>query len=337
MSELCFSLKEAEELRAILPPLEFGPGDEGVDDHHPAMRAYLECYELDFSAQYPGLVHALGYVDIGEFRIAAQYWLPPDATGLEATEPKVKGTLVVVHGYYDHTGIYDRVVAFGLANGLAVLGFDLPGHGLSSGDRAAIESFDQYADVLDNLLQRARAKLPAPWFALGQSTGGAILLNHLWRYEAQSHQPVFTKTALCSPLILPRGWNRGRIAYALLHRVVKTLPRGRSFSSHDPDFLRFIDGEDCLQARRLSVRWVGAMKQWDLDFAAYPILQNRILVVQGTQDLTVEWRYNLKQIQERLPQAIVHILEGAGHQLVNESPVFREQVFSQIKCFFFDN
>jgi alpha-beta hydrolase superfamily lysophospholipase len=323
----CFSLKEAEELKSILPPLEFGSAAEGVDAAHPALQAYLACYGLDFSKGYPGVVHALGCVNVGEFCIATQYWVPPGA----------KGTLVVVHGYYDHIGIYDKVVAFGLAQGLAVLGFDLPGHGLSSGDRAAIESFDQYADVLDALLQFAHAKLPSPWFAVGQSTGGAVLLNHLWRYEAKCEQPTFTRTAICSPLILPRGWNRGRIAYALLHRIIKTLPRGRSCSSHDADFIRFIDQQDCLQSHYLSVRWVGAMRQWDLDFAAYPPLQTRLLVVQGDEDFTVEWRYNLKQIQARLPQAIIHRVEGAGHQLVNEIPEFREQVFMQIKRFFFDN
>ncbi len=327
MSSWCFSSREADELRAILPPLDFNDGTEGIDPANPLLQSYLACYELDFSPGYPELVHVLGYVDIGGFRIATQYWLPPGA----------RGTLLVVHGYYDHLGIYDKVVAFGLAEGLAVIGFDLPGHGLSSGDRAAIESFDQYGDVVEALLQQARRKVPSPWFALGQSTGGAVLLNHLWRYEAQRASPLVERIALCAPLILPRGWNRGRIAYALLNRVVKTLPRGRSHSSHDPAFNRFIDKQDCLQSHFLTVQWVGAMKQWDVDFSGFACLQRSVLVVQGTDDQTVDWRYNLKQIQAKLPGAKIHMVDGAGHQLVNETPDFREIIFTEIKRYFFAN
>jgi lysophospholipase len=326
MSPPCFTLDQAEELRSLLPELVFGPDGEGVDCDYSAAKAYLACYGLDFSEQYPGLVHALGCISALDFKIAVQYWIPPGA----------KGTLLVVHGYYDHLGIYDKVVAFGLAQGLAVLGFDLPGHGLSSGERAAIDSFDQYGDVLETVLQRAKNTLPSPWYAIGQSTGGAVLLNHLWRYEAECEQPVLSRTVICSPLVLPRGWGGGRVAYALLHRFIKTLPRGRSYSSHDAEFIRFIDEEDCLQSRRLSVRWVGAMKRWDLDFGLYPCLQQRILIIQGTEDLTVAWRYNLKQIQAKLPQAQIEMVKGAGHQLVNERSDLRNQVFAQISRFFFN-
>lgn len=327
MSSLRFTTTEADQLKAALPELAFGPDPEGVGNSDPLLQAYLHCYGLDFSHQFPGVTHAMGRVTTADFTLAAQYWVPPQPIG----------SLVVVHGYYDHAGIYDKVIGFGLAQGLAVLAFDLPGHGLSSGERAAIDSFDHYADALDELLQRAKRKLPSPWYALGQSTGGAVLLNHLWRYEAKCQQPTLSRTVICSPLVLPRGWNRGRIAYALLHRFIKTLPRGRSFSSHDTDFIRFIDEDDCLQARQLSVRWVGAMKRWDADFGLYSCLQQRLLIVQGTDDLTVEWRYNLKQIQAKLPLAQVAMIEGAGHQLVNERPDLREQVFTQISRFFFND
>lgn len=322
----CFTLDQAEELRAMLPELVFGPDGEGVDCDYPSVKAYLACYGLDFSAQYPGLVHALGCISAVDFRIAVQYWIPPGA----------KGTLLVVHGYYDHLGIYDKVVAFGLAQGLAVLGFDLPGHGLSSGERAAIDSFDQYGDVMETLLQHATNKLPAPWYALGQSTGGAVLLNHLWRYDSRRPQPLLGKTVLCAPLVLPRGWTRGRWLYMLLHKFVKRLPRGHSSSSHDLDFIRFLDEEDCLQSRYLSVRWVGAMKRWDAQFCHWQPLDKPVLIIQGTDDQTVAWCYNLKQLQSKLPNAQVHLIQNAGHQLVNERSDLRNQVFAQISRFFFN-
>ncbi|PUA28208.1 MAG: alpha/beta hydrolase [Cellvibrio sp. 79] len=324
MSPVSFTRDQADALQASLPDLEFVAGQEGISPDNPLLVSYLACYRLDFSALYPGLVHALGAIGTSDFRIATQYWIPPQA----------RGTLLVVHGYYDHVGIYDKVIAFGLAQGLAVLAFDLPGHGLSNGERAAIESFDQYGDVLETILQRAQRYLPSPWYALGQSTGGAALLNHLWRYESHRSEPLLKKTALCAPLILPRGWTRGRWLYMLIHRFVRHLPRGPSRSSHDESFIRFLDEEDCLQSRFLSVRWVGAMKNWDAQFQRWQPLEKSLLVIQGTDDQTVAWRYNLGLLQNKLPQAQVKFIAGAGHQLVNERDDFREQVFVTLRDYF---
>jgi len=324
MSPVSFTRHQADALQAALPDLEFMTAQEGINPDNPLLIDYLACYQLDFSARYPGLIHAMGAVNAGNFRIATHYWIPPQA----------RGTLLVVHGYYDHVGIYDKVIAFGLAQGLAVLAFDLPGHGLSSGERAAIESFDHYGDVLEVILQRAQQRLPSPWYALGQSTGGAVLLNHLWRYESHRPTPLLARTALCAPLILPRGWTRGRWLYMLIHRFVRHLPRGPSRSSHDENFIRFLDEEDCLQARFLSVRWVGAMKDWDAQFRRWQALDKSLLVIQGTDDQTVAWRYNLDQLRRKLPRAQVKFIEGAGHQLVNERDDFREQVFVTLRDYF---
>lgn len=324
MSPVSFSREQADALQAALPELDFASDMDGISHANPLVPLYLGFYRLDFAAQYPGLVHAMGRVTAAGFRIATHYWLPPRA----------RGTLLVVHGYYDHVGIYDKVIAFALAQGLAVIAFDLPGHGLSSGERAAIDSFDQYGDVLESILLRAQSRLPSPWFALGQSTGGSVLLNHLWRYEARRPQPLLGPTALCAPLILPRGWTRGRWLYMLIHRFVRQLPRGPSRSSHDENFIRFLDEEDCLQSRHLSVRWVGAMKNWDAQFQQWQPLEKSLLILQGTDDQTVAWRYNLNQLERKLPRATVKFIEGAGHQLVNERDDFREQVFVTLRDYF---
>lgn len=317
-----FLLTDAQALMAAMPSLAFEPAADSLWAKSAPVQQYLDYYEINFAVTDPALVHGFGAVVAAGFQIATHYWLPP--------EPR--GTLVVVHGYYDHLGIFDHAIAFGLQQGLAVLAFDLPGHGLSSGERAAIESFDQYADVLQQLLEQAQAVLPSPFYAMGQSTGGAVLLNHLWRYPAR-----FDRIALCAPLILPRGWWSGRMLYWLLHPWVKQLPRGRSRSSHDEVFIRFIDEQDCLQSKNLSVRWVGAMKAWHRQFLAFSAREDELLVVQGTADMTVAWRYNTRLIQRKLPNARLILVPAAGHQLVNETPASRAQVFDAIQHHFFDS
>jgi len=321
-----FDAAESDLLRAQLPAITFVPALDSAWVGSTGVQAYLDFYDINFARTQVGVVHGFGAFDSGGFRIATHYWLPENP----------KGTLLVVHGYYDHVGIFGNAVEFGLQNGFAVLAFDLPGHGLSSGERVAIDSFDQYADVLDSLLISAQSLLPSPYYALGQSTGGAVILNYLWRYDAARPAPLLERIALCAPLILPRGWRRsGRFLYALVYRFIKRMPRGRSRSSHDLEFIHFVDEQDCLQSPTLSVRWAGALKAWDHQFRSFSPLDKPVLVVQGSEDLTVAWRYNLKQIQRALPSARIEIIPGAGHQLVNEAKDLRAQVFTAINRHFF--
>jgi alpha-beta hydrolase superfamily lysophospholipase len=315
-----FTLADATALMAQMPALTFEPQHDCRWAKTPKVQTYLNYYRINFAEQDNTLIHGFGSFQSEGFTIAAHYWLPPNP----------RGTLVIVHGYYDHTGVFNNAIAFGLAQGLAVLAYDLPGHGLSSGERATIDTFDCYANVLQQLLTLAPQCMPTPFYALGQSTGGAVLLNHLWRHPA-----IFHRIALCAPLILPRGWNLGRFTYLLLHKWVTHLPRNPSRSSHDPQFIRFIDELDCLQSKQLSVRWVGAMKAWHRQFKQFSVQQTPLLLVQGTADLTVLWRYNTELIQRKLPQLQCVYIEGAGHQLVNELPQYRTAVFNAIQQHFF--
>lgn len=320
-----FDKANCDLLRAQMPALTFVPDSDTAWGSDAVVQAYLDFYAINFAQTRAGITHGFGAVEAGGFRIATHYWLPENP----------KGTLVVMHGYYDHVGLFGHAIEFGLQQGFAVLAFDLPGHGLSSGEQVAIDAFDHYADVLDVVLAAAHSLLPAPYFAMGQSTGGAVLLNYLWRYDSARPAPLLARIALCAPLILPRGWRySGRFLYALVHGFIKRMPRGRSRNSHNPDFIRFVDEQDCLQSRTLSVRWVGAMKIWDQQFRRFPPLERSLLVVQGTDDLTVAWRYNLQQIQRALPNARIELIPGAGHQLVNESSDLRAQVFTAINRHF---
>jgi len=312
-----FNPEVAAQLLAQMPPLRLRQPEDTDWTSTSQVQTYLNYYGLDFAHRF-NAVHGMARLDWRAYRIAVNYWLPPNP----------RGTLLVVHGYYDHTGIFARVVEFGLQQQLAVLAFDLPGHGLSSGERSAIDSFDSYADLLAELLALALPKLPQPFFALGQSTGGAILLNHHWRYPQQSVQ--LAKIALCAPLILPRGWGLGRLAYPLLRPFVHHVKRGRSQSSHDAEFVQFLETRDPLQDQTLPLSWVGAMKAWNDYFCQLPSSQRELLVLQGTADKTVNWRYNLAWIARKLPSAQIHYIQGAGHQLVNERDDYRQQVFARV-------
>ena len=319
--EPCEQATQLQELALQLPKLEFILAKDCEWPKNDLVQAYLNFYHINFSVDFVDVLHGFGGINAAGFTIATHYWLPKNA----------KGTLVVVHGYYDHVGIFKHIIRFALEHNLAVLAFDLPGHGLSSGGRAEIDSFNQYADVLNEVLQQSRGLMPQPVFAFGQSTGCAVLLNYLWRYAvAQDTVDQFAKIILCAPLILARGWKLGRFVYALVHRFKRHIKRGEARSSHDKNFNHFITKQDSLQAKYLSVKWVGAMKAWDQQFCTFAPLQKELLIIQGTGDLTVDWHYNLPTIQRKLPNAKILMVADAGHQLVNESEDYRDQVFAAI-------
>jgi lysophospholipase len=80
----------------------------------------------------------------------------------------------------------------------------------------------------------------------------------------------------------------------------------------------------------LPLRWVSAMRRWLDAFVAEMPTDYAPLVIQGDQDTTVDWRWNLARIRQTFPAAEIRILPGARHQLVNESPALRAQVFAAL-------
>src|SRR4051812_1687572 len=91
-----------------------------------------------------------------------------------------RAVAVMVHGYAEHTGRYREVAHVLVERGLAVIGFDLRGHGRSSGRRGHIEAFGDYLDDLDAVLALARKEHPGlPVVLVAHSNGGLIALRAL--------------------------------------------------------------------------------------------------------------------------------------------------------------
>jgi alpha-beta hydrolase superfamily lysophospholipase len=237
----------------------------------------------------------------------------------------------VVHGYFDHLGLYRHLLARLLQNYRVVL-WDLPGHGLSSGPRATIDDFNEYGLCLQALQQHldAQALAPRPWIGIGQSTGAAILAT-----DALSASPATSWQALVllAPLVRPWGWAQSNLLHRLASPFIDSIPRKYRANSSDADFVAFLRNGDPLQADRLTLGWVAAMRRWMAYLMTLPANDTPALILQGEQDGTVDWPWNLDILTAKFPQARVLRHPEARHHLVNETEVIREVLFDELEDF----
>lgn len=278
------------------------------------LSAQEQAYRRYYGFVDDGAAHSLlGTRQIAGYRIALQAWWPQAP----------RATLVLVHGYYDHSALYRHVIEWALGMGFAVLTCDLPGHGLSSGPRASIGDFAEYQAVLRGVLAEAAAlELPQPWHLCGQSTGGAILIDYLL---TGAPGPEIGETILLAPLVRPRAWAWSRLSYKIMRNFVSEIPRRFSVNSNDLDFIDFVEHRDPLQPRSLPTAWVGALSRWVPRIEAAPRSSRSPLIIQGEADMTVAWQHNLKVLQDKFAAPQILRLDGARHHLANEAPALRQR------------
>jgi len=289
----------------------------------PEMQAYCRFYGLDLWEEYPHLNYRQGYVQIDEYKVMVHYFRQAEAAS-------GKGAVFILHGYFDHVGLYTQLIERCLAAGFDVLTYDQPGHGLSSGTPAAIGSFLEYQAVLRGVMAEAREKVPGPWFAVGQSTGGAILIDYLLSNHHSQDTSEFKKVVLLAPLIRPAGWLQVRTLHTVIRPFVKKWRRVFAENSGDTRFLSFLREHDPLQARAVHVDWISALRRWVPHIESARPVNFPVTVVQGEKDLTVDWQHNLRIIRNKFSRVNERRLPDGRHHLVNEAPDVQSSVFDAV-------
>jgi alpha-beta hydrolase superfamily lysophospholipase len=291
---------------------------EHVFEHskHPELDAYWQLYgfnsvlsrEASSDAQY-----YFGAQTLADYAIASHYW----------SNPSSRGTVLVVHGLFDHVGLYLPLVKRLLDENYSVFAIDLPEHGLSSGEYGDLSHFQSYYAVIDDFAREVMPVIGGPWFSVGQSTGASVLMGHI----LLSVEPSFERSVFFAPLVRPKAYWSVRLLHLFLSPFLKRIKRSFTVNSHDQSFCDFLKYEDPLQQRYISVAWVGAMLEWVEAFSSFPVSDHSVFIVQGRNDSTVDSHYNIDAITQKFPNIRLCDVLDSMHHITRESQGRQKQAF----------
>ena len=289
-----------------------------VEPYSQAIEEYFAHYGLNIEKHHPGTDHIFGTFESNGYTLAGHIFRPK----------QYKATVILIHGYFNHTGQLIHLITHLVSRGFAVAAFDLPGHGLSTGQRAEIDDFSQYTNTLCDFTNLVKQKLNGPYHLIGFSNGASIVLDYLFFSDDDS----FDKVILAAPLVRCTGWEQMKISYKVYTRLGnETVPRVPRKNSSDPDYIDFNRNKDTLRVQDVSLKWVKALEKWNEKINTAGPCKKKILVIQGTSDSTVAWKYNIKFIKTKFTDANIKLIKKARHELFNESTELRNEIFLQIQ------
>lgn len=283
----------------------------------PRTVAYFTHYGLDCPSR---IEHLFGSFISGPYQLAAHLYRPSHYTA----------TVLLLHGYLNHSGQMRHLLAALLENRFAVAIFDFPGHGLSSGRPASIDHFEEYSLAVADFLKIVRSRLHGPYFACGFSMGAAVLVDALLTGSISS----FNRVILAAPLLHWYAYHLSLSLWKVLHGITDHIPRLQRKNSSDPEFLTFNKTQDFLHARTVCLHWVKALDEWNGKLNTLPGSEQDCLILQPQQDKTVDWPYNLNKLQRKFPRAQIQWIPGARHELFNEALSYRQQAIRSVLNYF---
>jgi alpha-beta hydrolase superfamily lysophospholipase len=292
------------QLREDLRPLDVSVPYEPT----PAVADYFDFYDLS----PPGAEHWFGTMASEGETVAAHFFLPRNPVG----------TLFLVHGFLDHTAFFSKLIHEGVARNYAVVSWDLPGHGLTSGVRTETGDFALCAAQLERILERVKDRAPRPFHLIAHSTGGSIAMEYL--HNAGTRH--FDRIVLLAPLVRHAHWSWGKFGYSISNPFTGHIGRKAKINTSDPAHVEFAL-KDPLRIETISYEYLEDLYEWEERAREYPEWEGPVLIIQGDRDDVVDWKYNLEFLRKKLPDAETRIIPGARHQLANESDEYRIQVF----------
>lgn len=244
-----------------------------------------------------------------------------------------KATVVVVHGFAEHSGRYGHLVRALLPAGYAALLFDVRGHGKSGGRRVYVDDYAEYRDDLAVVLAHAKAAAPQPLFLFGHSQGGLIVLHRVLGGVDGIRGVAVSNPALANKVRVP-AWKsvlaKGASKYAPTLAVPAGLPP--TDISRDPAEVTAYD-KDPLNSKNATARWYTEFLAAQAEVLADPAAQAKLplLALLGTGDRIIDAEVSA-DFFAKVPgkQCETKTYPGFYHELLNEPVADRQQVLDDL-------
>lgn len=285
----------------------------------PMENLFTKTYSAFYGIDFPNIAHHIGYIPTSDYTIATQTFITAQS----------KGTVIIVHGYFDHSAMMRQCIRICIEMGFSVLTMDLPGHGLSYGERASIRSFSEYATILDECITYCKNFLSGPFHFVGHSTGASAGLE--WLYTPTlANNSLIEKVVFLAPLVRNTGSFATRLLFNILRNHVDEIYGFYKPTTSDPEFELFRKN-DPLRPKRFPLKWLNAAIEWKKQMVKRGLLDKKITIIQGTRDTVVDWKYNLDFLEKKVRDTKIFYVKDARHQLHNEREDLREQVLEALR------
>jgi acylglycerol lipase len=257
------------------------------------------------------------YFDGSRGRVHHESWLP---------EGPARTAVVLFHGYGEHLGLYDALALRLTAAGHAVHALDCVGHGRSEGERARIDSWDDYVADARTLAGIASAQHPdAPLVLIGHS-GGALAAYLL----ALRYPGIASAAVLSGAPLRPVDWVEAELAGGA--EETEDVDPSELFSTH-PDYVHALmhdplchqGGFHTATLRALRATWPEVTDGLGSGRPALPVL-----VVHGEDDPVVPVTI-ARSVAPTLPGATLLTFPGDLHDVLNEHD--RDHVHAEVASF----
>lgn len=252
-------------------------------------------------------------------------------------EQPPQAIILISHGYGEHIMRFAETAEYLVAQGFAVGGFDMRGHGQSAEQRGFIESYEAVSADLVDFIGRAEDRFPPiKRFLLSHSTGGAVVLQTLL-----SQPDIADGAILSSPAI--RVANANPFDRWLTRTFTNIAPR---FAPRPPDLGNLTHDEERLktnQADPLSFDKQGIpmrtahllLNSTDYFLDHANAITTPLLIMHGSEDNLIDPNGS-RQLYERVASTdkTLDIFEGMYHELHNET--CRDEWMSKIAAWITD-
>ena len=288
-------------------------------------------------------------------RAMADGW--PVRTAIWPGSDPARGAILLLNGRGDFIEKYAETLHDLVDAGWGVVAFDWRGQGLSGrlGDapeKGHCDSFSPWLHDLAALTAWFHAALPGPWFAIGHSMGGHLLLRHL-----VGNSGDFTRVALVSPMLGMLAPPFGPRVAALAARFMTWCGQGGNYVAgggprikaapgsarqllltSDPD--RY--GDEAWWAEQIPALSMGSATWGWLNaaFASLKILRRQfaqvttpLLILVPDDDRLVD-NAATRAAARALGHARLEVIDGAGHELLREADARRAAVLARVTRFF---